>query len=77
MRHVAAALEVTGAPLAPDGSPRLGVTGEAYPVASVNGLLFTQDRVTVTQGRMSDPARPDEILMAPQVAHSSGSTSAR
>ena len=68
MRHVAAALEVTGAPLAPDGSPRLGVTGEAYPVASVSDLLFTQDRVTVTQGRMSDPARPDEILMAPQVA---------
>ena len=56
MRHVAAALEVTGAPLAADGSPRLGVTAEAYPVASVSGLLFTQDRVTVTQGRMSAPA---------------------
>ncbi len=68
VRHVAAALEVTGAPLAADGSPRLGVTAEAYPVASVSGLLFTQDRVTVTQGRMSDPARPDEVLMAPQVA---------
>ena len=51
VRHVAVGIELTGAPLTPDGTPRLGATGEAYPVASVNGLLFTQDRVTVTQGR--------------------------
>ena len=41
-------------------------------MASVNGLLFTQDRVAVTQGRMSSPARPDEIVMAPQVAKQFG-----
>ena len=72
VRHVAAAVEVTGAPLASDGSPRLGVTGEAYPVASINGLLFSQDRVAVTQGRMASPNRPDEIVMAPQVAKQFG-----
>ena len=72
VRHVAAGIEVTGAPLTSDGSPRLGVTGEAYPVASIDGLLFTQDRVAVTQGRMSSPTRPDEIVMSPQVARQFG-----
>jgi len=72
VRQVAAAIDVTGAPLAADGSPRLGVAGEAYTVASVNGLLFTQDRVAVLKGRMSSPTRPDEIVMAPQVARQFG-----
>ena len=72
VRHVAAALDVTGAPLSSDGSPRLGVTGEAYPVASVDGLLFTQDRLALTQGRMPSPARSDEIVMAPLVAKQFG-----
>jgi hypothetical protein len=72
VRHVAPAIDLTGAPLTPDGSPRLGVTGEAYPVASVSGLLFTQDRVAVTQGRMPSPDRPDQIVMAPLVARQFG-----
>jgi len=72
VRHVAAAIEVTGAPLTSGGSPRLGITGEAYPTASVNGMLFTQDRFAVTQGRLSSPDRPDEIMMAPQVAKQFG-----
>jgi putative ABC transport system permease protein len=72
VRHVVAAIEVTGAPLASDGSPRLGVTSEAFPVASVSGLFFTQDRVAVTQGRPASPGRPDEIVMAPQVAKQFG-----
>ena len=72
VRHVASAIDVTGAPLSSDGSPRLGVTGEAYPVASVDGLLFTQDRLALTQGRMPSPARPDEIVMASLVAKQFG-----
>ncbi len=72
VRHVAVAIEVTGAPLTSDGSPRLGVTGDAYPVASINGLFFTQDRLAVAHGRMSDPARPDEIVMSPIVAKQLG-----
>ena len=44
------------------------VTGLAYPVASVNGLFFSQDRMVVNQGRLASPRRPDEIVMAPVVA---------
>ncbi len=66
--HVAPGLELTGAPLTSDGSPRLRVTGLAYPVASVNGLFFTQDRMAVTEGRLASPQRPDEIMMSPVVA---------
>ena len=72
VRHVAAGFELTGAPLTADGSPRLRVMGEAYPVASVNGLLFTQDRVAVTAGHMASPDRPDQIVMAPLVAKQFG-----
>jgi hypothetical protein len=72
VRHVAAAIDLTGAPLTSDGSPRLRVTGEAFPVASINGLLYTQDRVAVTEGHMASPDRPDEIVMAPLVAKQLG-----
>ena len=54
--HVAPGLEVTGAPLTADGSPRIRVTGLAYPVASVNGLFFTQDRMAVYRGAPGVPA---------------------
>lgn len=68
VRHVAAAFVLTGAPLTRDGSPRIRVTGLAYPVASVNGLFFTQDRTVVNQGRLASPRRADEIVIAPVVA---------
>jgi hypothetical protein len=57
VRRVAAGVEVTGAPLTADGSPRVNVIGVAYPVASVNGLLFNQDRLAVTMGRRASPNR--------------------
>ena len=44
----------------------------AYPIASVDGLFFDQDRVTVTQGRMANPAKADEIMMTPLAAHQLG-----
>ena len=66
--HVAPGIELTGAPLTADGSPRIRVTGLAFPVASVNGLFFTQDRMAVTAGRLASPQRPDEIMMVPAVA---------
>ena len=68
VQHVAPALELTGAPLTPNGTPRIRVTGLAYPVASVNGLFFARDRLGVSAGRMSSPQRADEIVMAPVVA---------
>ena len=72
VRHVAAAFEVVGAPLTPGGTPRIRFTGEAFPVASVNGLFFSQDRVAVTQGRMAAPGRADEITMAAVAARQFG-----
>jgi FtsX-like permease family/MacB-like periplasmic core domain len=68
VRHVAPGFVLTGAPLTRDGSPRIRVTGLAYPVASVNGLFFTQDRLVVNQGRLASPQRADEIVVAPVVA---------
>lgn len=68
VRHVAAGIILVGAPLARDGAPRIRVTGLAYPVASVNGLFFSQDKLGVTAGHMSPPREPDDIVMAPVVA---------
>lgn len=66
--HVAPGFVVIGAPLTSSGAPRIRVTGLAYPVASVNGLFYSHDRVVVTQGRLAVPSRPDEIMMTPNVA---------
>ncbi len=68
VRHVAPGFILTGAPLTRDGSPRIRVSGLAYPVASVNGLFFTQDRLVVNQGRLASPQRADEIVVASVVA---------
>ncbi len=68
VRHVAAGFVLTGAPLTSDGSPRIRVTGLAYPVASVNGLFFSQDRMVLNEGRLASPQRADEIVVAPVVA---------
>jgi MacB-like periplasmic core domain/FtsX-like permease family len=59
-------------PLAADGAPLLGSLGKVYPIASVNGLFFDQDRVTVIQGRMADPVRPNEFVMTKVAAQLSG-----
>lgn len=70
--HVSPGFVVIGAPLTEQGAPRIRVTGLAYPVASVNGFFYSQDRMAVTEGRMASPARPDEIMMAPSVAKQLG-----
>jgi hypothetical protein len=68
VKHVEAAIPIGAAPLGPDGAPRLGAINEIQPVASVNGLFFEQDRLAVTAGRMANPDRPDEVVMAPLAA---------
>jgi putative ABC transport system permease protein len=70
--HVVAGMELVGAPLTADGAPQIRVTGLAYPVASVTGLFFSQERLGISSGRMSSPDRPDEIVVAPVVAHMLG-----
>jgi hypothetical protein len=37
-------------------------------VASVDGLYFDQDRVTVVQGVAADPRQPDQVMIAAQAA---------
>ena len=64
VRAVASSVYLNAFPLEGSGAPELlpvfdnDVTQEG----SVNGEYFDQDRVTVTSGRMADPARPDEFV---------------
>jgi len=52
-------------PLGPNGVPPAGLTsGDANGTGSIDGLLLDMDRATVTSGRMPDPARPDEVIVA-------------
>jgi hypothetical protein len=39
---------------------------------SVDGLVYDQDRMTITQGRMADPQRLDEAVMPAETAHGLG-----
>jgi hypothetical protein len=56
-------------PLGPNGLPDISAAAlkDVSLLASVDGLGFTQDRVTVTDGRMANPSNPDEV-MVPAVA---------
>ena len=53
-------------PLGRDGRPRTDVNDNI--VGSVDGQYFDQDRLTVVQGRMADPSRPDEMVMSAGLA---------
>lgn len=68
VRHVEVSAFVLAAPLEPDGAPDLKVTDALGAVASINGLLFDQDRVAVIDGRLADPARADELMVDPNAA---------
>jgi hypothetical protein len=41
-------------------------------VGNVDGLLFTQDRLTAIKGRLADPKRADEAVLTPQAADELG-----
>ena len=41
-------------------------------VGSVDGTFFDQDRFSVTQGRIADPTRADELMVSEFVAHTLG-----
>ena len=58
--------------LGPDGTPSIVGATQTDFAGSVNGEYFTQDRVTVTQGRMADPGRTDEFVMNAQAASTDG-----
>jgi hypothetical protein len=65
VRHVEDASIQLGFPLGPNGLPRISAAAmkDVTPLASIDGLDFTQDRVTVSAGRMANPLNPDEIVM--------------
>jgi hypothetical protein len=71
VRHVEAAMVITASPLLRNGAPTLdaAVLQNTLALACVDGLYFDQDRLAVTQGRMADPDRPDEIVMTAVAAH--------
>lgn len=50
-----------GAP-GPNIPPAAGDPDNLDTIGSIDGLYFDEDRVTVTQGRMPDPTRADEVL---------------
>jgi FtsX-like permease family len=63
-------------PLQRDGSP-LNAPNFAAPAAgngygSVDGMYFDQDKVTVTEGRMADPDRPNELMLSAEGASALG-----
>lgn len=71
VRRAETAVEFDADVLRRDGAPAdlSATTGfKVAAVGSVNGLYFTQDRVTVTRGRMADPRRPDQVVMTAEAA---------
>jgi hypothetical protein len=77
--HVGQVESVSGIdflPLQHNGAP-LNAPNFAQPAAgngsgSVNGLYLDQDKVTVTQGRMADPRRANELMLSAQGAAALG-----
>jgi hypothetical protein len=71
VRRAGIAVEPIGDVLGPDGGPTAASLAADFAletVASVNGLYFNQDRVTVIRGRMADPRRADEVMLSAQGA---------
>ena len=70
VRRAESFADMYSVPLAPDGEPtKAGENANMNVEGSVGGQFFDQDRVTVVQGRMADPDRPDEIMMTEGAAH--------
>jgi hypothetical protein len=59
--HLASTVELNMGPLSRADHPVL--TASIPTQASVNGLDFTEDPLSIVQGRMADPSRPDEFVM--------------
>lgn len=71
VQHVRSAVFVNALPLGSNGAPVAGSNSSAggvFPLGSVDGLFFDQDRVSVIRGRMADPRRADEAVMSADAA---------
>jgi hypothetical protein len=74
VKHVADAPYLLVIPLGPNGKalPSAVNDDNVAEVGSVGGMYFSQDRVTVAQGRMADPASTDEMVATAGAARLSG-----
>jgi len=62
VKHVGSLLGPSAFPLAPNGALR-DVADQIGVFGSLNGMLQSQDRITVVEGRMANPSRADELVM--------------
>jgi hypothetical protein len=72
--HVGSAPTLLVAQLGPDGKalPSGAINNEVSMLGSTGGMYATVDRVAVSQGRLADPRRVDEIVATADAARISG-----
>ena len=71
VRRAGIAVEPIGDVLGPDGGPTAASMAADFgleTVGSLNGLYFSQDRVTVIVGRRADPRDPGQVMLSAQAA---------
>ncbi|HLN17233.1 MAG TPA: FtsX-like permease family protein [Acidimicrobiales bacterium] len=70
VEHVASAPNLLLVPLGPNGKaiPALADNNDVTGVGSTGGMYFHQDEVAVTEGRMADPRRADEMVATAEAA---------
>jgi hypothetical protein len=71
VKHVESYASFNGALLGPNGAPSsvfVNSNANVNTEGSVDGEYFNQDRLTVTQGRLADPTRADEVVMPAALA---------
>ena len=69
VKHVESDVGLQAFTVGADGKP---VFAAQSTIGSVDGLLFDEDAVIITAGRMSDPTRPDEVVMSADAASAMG-----
>jgi hypothetical protein len=72
IKQVKSAEVLQGGPLGANGAPVQNGFGQVFVLGSVNGMFFDQDRVSVVQGRMADPRRPDQAVVTQEGAQLMG-----
>jgi hypothetical protein len=63
-------VSLNAVPITSDGKPEVtNPFANQEDVGSINGLYFDQDRITIVEGRMSNPHRADEVVVSRYSAH--------
>ena len=75
VKHVVDYTYLLVVPLRKNGTPNPGsalLSAQATPIGSADGEYFSQDRVTVIEGRMADPKAKDEFVTDATLARLTG-----